>query len=122
MTDTPEDLQEAVKRFSDLVECALDPQGASAVIRALSAAYEREKARAEAAEAERDALDAVLSARVGCTDLAIIKAKSDLEAAEAKLKEAETKLAAAWLRAESAEHELKVAEARAALRDMDMGK
>ena len=44
--------------------------------------------RAEAAEAERDALDAVLSARVGCTDLAIIKAKSDLETAETNLKEA----------------------------------
>ena len=49
----------------------------AATLRALSAALEDERA-------ERGALDAILSARAGCTDLAIIKAKADLKAAEAE--------------------------------------
>ena len=96
MTDTSKDLTapEAVERLivwlmdaHEMGDTSKNPE-VWRTLEALSAAYEREKARAEAAEAERDALDAVLSARVGCTDLAIIKAKSDLEAAEARLKEA----------------------------------
>ena len=51
---TDKDLK-AVERFFDPVECALDPQGSSAALRALYAAYEREKARAEAAVAKLDA-------------------------------------------------------------------
>lgn len=65
MIDTPKDLTapEHVERFFDPVECALDPQGSSAAIRALSAAlvsvckreaamYARYDAKLDAAEAE----------------------------------------------------------------------
>ena len=55
MIDTPKDLTpEDVERFFDPVECALDPQGASAALRALYAAYEREKARADLCDPTQD--------------------------------------------------------------------
>ena len=50
---TPEDL-EAVARFFDLVECALDPQGASAAVRVLFAALEAERANCVALLNEAD--------------------------------------------------------------------
>ena len=43
MTNTTDTSPEAVERFFDPVECALDPQGSSAALRALSAALEAER-------------------------------------------------------------------------------
>ena len=86
MTDTPDlTAPEAVERLAKSSEQAMAKLlgvhtvycEEAATLRALSAALEDERA-------ERGALDAILSARAGCTDLAIIKAKADLKAAEAE--------------------------------------